>query len=66
MRLYSCTKDERQGFPEKAIAIGDDGGGNYLIFLEEENIILGEALYFWDHESNGIEKVADNIEELTK
>lgn len=43
---------EWPGFPEDAIAIADNGGGDYLILRGGS-----EAVEFWDHETGEMEPV---------
>ena len=49
------------GFPENAIAIGADGCGNQLILIHNGDGVLKEELFFWNHETDEVEEVADNI-----
>lgn len=62
------TKSARKwlGFPDNAIAIGSDGCGNQLILIHDGNGILGEELLIWDHETNKIQQIAQNINILEK
>ena len=41
---------EWNGFPEGAISVAQNGGGDHLILLE-----TGDELKFWDHETGEIE-----------
>ena len=54
------------GFPEKAIAIGANGGGDKLIFLQDEKNpnILAPQVYWWDHETGSTHIVANDFNEL--
>lgn len=54
------------GFPNDAIAIGTNGGGDQLIFLKQKKTpqILDATVYWWDHETGTINKVADDFSEL--
>ncbi len=62
------TKRARKwrGFPDNAIAIGSDGCGKQLILIHDGNGILGEELLIWDHETNKIQQIAQNINILEK
>lgn len=51
-------------FPENAIAIGADGFGNHLILLHGGDGVLGDTLYFWDHETGKYDQITDSIMEL--
>ena len=54
-------------FPEEAIAIGSDDFGNQLVFLKViEESIANEELFFWDHETGELIKIADSFEEFQK
>jgi hypothetical protein len=56
----------RPGFPADALAIGDNGGGDLLVRLAEtDGKRYGDAVYWWDHETDEVSKVADDFEELT-
>ncbi len=53
------------GFPEKAIAIGANDGGDQLVFIPTENTTtLRDAIYWWDHETGNINQIAEDFEEL--
>ena len=56
------TKEARdwEGFPEAAVSIAHDGGGNHLILMPEPAYPgrLGEAVFRWDHETREVEPVA--------
>lgn len=54
------------GFPKKAIAIGSNGCGDQLIFLLKKNAtsLLDTSVYWWDHETGFIHKVAEDFSEL--
>jgi hypothetical protein len=60
------TKNARDwnGFPESGIAIGSDGFGNQLILTHNGNGNLTDELYFWNHETRLIEKIAESINKL--
>ena len=60
------TKNARKwnGFPENGIAIGADGFGNQLILTHNGNGNLNEALYFWNHETRQVKKIAESINKL--
>lgn len=52
-------------FPTNAVAIGDNGGGDKLVFLADEvDQRYADAVYFWDHETGELHLVADMFEEL--
>jgi len=60
------TKNAREwdGFPENGIAIASDGFGNQIVLIHNGDGILKNEIYFWDHETREIEKIADSINEL--
>ena len=64
------TKEAKKwnGFPVNAIAIAGNECGDQLVFLplDNDNRKLSEKIYFWYHETGELEKVAENIQELTK
>ncbi len=57
---------EWKDFPESAIAIGSNGCGDQLIFLrtEESPQVLSASVYWWDHETGNINKIADDYSSL--
>lgn len=59
------TKNARKwnGFPENGIAIGSDGFGNQLILSHNGNGNLTDELFFWNHETREVKKIADSINE---
>jgi len=60
------TKNAREwnGFPANGIAIGADGFGNQLILTHNGNGNLTDKLYFWNHETREVEKIAESINKL--
>jgi hypothetical protein len=62
------TKNAREwnGFPENGVAIGSDGFGNLIILNHSENGILTDNIYFWNHENEKTEKIAESINELNE
>ncbi|WP_196890169.1 SMI1/KNR4 family protein [Aureivirga sp. CE67] len=60
------TKNARSwnNFPENAIAIGGDGYGNIAFLMHNDNRVLTDAVFYWDHEIEEIEKLADSICEI--
>lgn len=62
------TASARQwdSFPHDAIAIGTNGAGDQLIFIPTDDpTILQNAVFWWDHETGELEKVADDFKDLT-
>jgi hypothetical protein len=56
---------EWPNFPDGAVAIGSNGGGDQLVLLpSRETAELREAIFWWDHETGGVRKVADRFDEL--
>ena len=52
-------------FPREAVAIGDNGGGDKLILLPEpESDRFGDSIFWWDHETGDVNKVADDFADL--
>jgi len=62
------TKEARdwEGFPEAAVSIAHDGGGNHLILMPEASNSgrLGEAVFRWDHETGEVVPAAASFGEL--
>jgi len=57
---------EWNGFPDNAVAIGENGCGDKLVFiLKTENTQeLDKTIYVWQHENNKLIKVADTFNKL--
>ncbi len=55
---------EWSNFPKNAIAIGHDGSGNKLVLTHNGDGILSDHIYFWNHETGELEKIAESINEL--
>ncbi|MHC4637625.1 MAG: SMI1/KNR4 family protein [Planctomycetota bacterium] len=61
----TASAKEWTGFPDGAVAIGSNGGGDQLILLPgREAGLLQEAVFWWDHESGSVNKVAGSFGEL--
>ena len=62
----TASAHDRPGFPSDAVAIGDNGGGDVLILLPDSDdpTRLGDAIFWWDHETDAIEQVGDDFLEL--
>jgi hypothetical protein len=54
---------DHPGWPEGAVEIGHNGGGDAYVFLRDGPNFLPEV-YFWDHETGELEKIADDFSEL--
>jgi hypothetical protein len=66
--LETKNSKEWDGFPDNAIAIGDNGSGDKLILLPTDSNPkeLSDKIYVWLHETSEVEELADNINELDK
>ena len=67
--IVSETTEAKQwvNFPEHAVAIGANGGGDQLVFLRnEDGSALREEVFWWDHETGEVEKIADSFTELSE
>lgn len=53
-------------FPENAVAIGENGSGDYLVLMVEKEASgnLSEALYSWWHETGEVNKEGETILDL--
>lgn len=56
------------GFPQDAVAIGANGGGDMLIMMPmpDHPDTLQHTVYWWDHETGNTEPVADDFNDLPK
>ena len=58
---------QRPGFPPDALAIGNNGGGDLLVLLPDliaPHLRFADAVYWWDHETGELNRVADCFEDL--
>ena len=64
--LETNNAKQWDNFPNDAIAIAADGGGNHLVLLPNslDNCNLGEEIYDWFHETGELTKIAETIMEL--
>jgi hypothetical protein len=53
-------------FPPDAVAIGANGGGDQLVFMPQSDApeLLSHEVYWWDHETGELHKVADDFGDL--
>ena len=51
-------------FPDSAVAIGANGGGDQLVFVQGEEKRLSHKVYLWDHETIKLTTCADDFSEL--
>jgi len=58
---------EWANFPTEAIAIGSNGCGDQLIFIRsaDDSLKLDNSVFWWDHETGKIDKIADDFKEIT-
>lgn len=54
------------GFPSEAVAIGSNGTGDQLVLIPSsgEEEILHETIFWWDHETGALSKIAESIDSL--
>lgn len=55
---------EWYGFPEEAIAIGENGSGDRLVLFRESRSKYGEEIFIWNHETQKLTSVAKNFKKL--
>jgi len=55
-----------RGFPADAFVIAQNGSGDHLILQPSatDSKVLGEEIFFWDHETGQVTRIADSIQEL--
>ncbi len=52
-------------FPPEALAIGHNGGGDHLVLLAiPDGTRYSDEVFWWDHETGELHKVADTFEDL--
>ena len=64
--LETSNSRKWDGFPENGISIGDNGSGDKLILLSDDNDQkrLNDKIYLWSHETGEVEELADSIDDL--
>jgi len=62
--LETKKAQEWNSFPQNAIAIASDAYGNQVILMHKGDGKLTEEIYFWDHETGEIEKIANSINDF--
>ena len=57
---------EWTGFPDDAVAIGSNGCGDQLVLLRDNNSpdVLGDEVFWWDHETGALNLVAPRFADL--
>lgn len=62
------TAREWTNFPQEAVAIGENGGGDYLILqkVSNANNVLSDVVYFWLHETGEIHQITNSILDLSE
>ncbi len=61
----TATARQRPDFPPDALAVGDNGGGDLLVLLPDPDAPrFADPVYWWDHETGELIRVADAFEEL--
>jgi hypothetical protein len=55
------------GFPRDAVALANNGSGDYLVLLPsgDEVVRAADAVHRWDHETGELARVAGAFDELT-
>lgn len=51
-------------FPHTGLTIADNGSGDYLVYLIDENVQVKDEIYIWFHETGKLEKIANSLKEL--
>jgi hypothetical protein len=64
--LETKQAKEWNDFPENGVAIGNNGYGDYLVLLTNENDKkqLKDWIFLWSHDTGELKKLADSIKEL--
>ena len=54
-------------FPPQAVAIGGNGCGDQLVLIPQSDVPthLSHDVYFWNHETGELHKLADDFDEIT-
>ena len=67
-RETATARERSHGFPADGVAIGTNGGGDLLVLLPmpDHPDTLQHGVFYWDHEANEIEQVADDFGEVRR
>ncbi len=62
----TAAAKEWPDFPPDAVAIGANGCGDQLVLIPRADApdLLGSEVYWWDHETGELIKVADDLADL--
>jgi hypothetical protein len=61
----TASAQKWHGFPSAAVAIGHNGCGDQLVFLDrKDDQQFGDGVFWWDHETDELTKIADDFAEL--
>ena len=61
----TASAKQWDSFPQDAIAIGSNGCGDQLVLtLSDDSGVLQNAVFWWDHETGEIHKIADDFSQL--
>jgi len=68
VRETAVARTSCHGFPEHGVAIGANGGGDFLILvpMEDHRDTLRHSVYWWDHETGDVDRIADDFGDLPK
>lgn len=59
------NRENCHAFPEDVLVIGTNGGGDLLVFrADSQSDGFGDAVFWWDHETGELNKVADDFSAL--
>ena len=62
----TAQNKDRPDFPVGGLVIGSNGGGIFSIFLPDSSPgRFADAVYWWDHETGHVAKVAADLDELS-
>ncbi len=67
-RETANARKNSYGFPQNAVVIGSNGGGDLLVLLpmDDHPDTLQHTVYWWDHETGETGQVADDFGDLPK
>ena len=67
-RETNSARKDWFGFPPDAVAIGANSGGDLLVLIPmpDNPHALQHSVYWWDHETSKVDRVADDFGDLAK
>ena len=67
LRETATARSYNPVFLADALAIGDNGGGDLLVLIPDtDGRHFADAIYRWDHETDELQKVAEDFADMVR